>query len=124
MPQYGEYHLYSYPYQLQHYDRITNNFPGGIFTKFLSINNTKEQNNKQFRKSKNEDQDLSIIKYLHLKELELMRTHIDYLGQFLLDIKTCLPNNVYLLTNYLYLKRVTRNFTRKTTRFYYLNNTG
>ncbi|CAF3899083.1 unnamed protein product [Rotaria sordida] len=32
MPQYGECHLYSYPYQLQHYDRITNNFPGGIFT--------------------------------------------------------------------------------------------
>ncbi|CAF4286414.1 unnamed protein product [Rotaria sordida] len=37
MPQYGECHLYSYPYQLQHYDRITNNFPGGIFTSVCKV---------------------------------------------------------------------------------------
>ncbi|CAF1499875.1 unnamed protein product [Rotaria sp. Silwood1] len=27
----SRYHIYSYPYQLRHYDDITNNFPGGLF---------------------------------------------------------------------------------------------
>jgi hypothetical protein len=29
--EYSQCHIYSYPYQLKHYDNITNNFPGGIF---------------------------------------------------------------------------------------------
>ncbi|CAF1557097.1 unnamed protein product, partial [Rotaria sp. Silwood1] len=29
---YGQCHIYSYPYKLNYYDNITNNFPDGIFT--------------------------------------------------------------------------------------------
>jgi hypothetical protein len=94
---YGQCHIYSYPYKLNHYDNITNNFPCGIFkyvrkvslfdecpfeyefflriaqsfplTENLTVGNQKRQINKRFRKSKSVNQDLSIIKYPYLKEL-------------------------------------------------------
>ncbi|CAF1179457.1 unnamed protein product [Rotaria sordida] len=140
----GQCHIYSYPYQLEHYDAITNNFSGGLFTcvrrillfdersfeheffiqisqsfpflEKLTVVNQKQQNNKSFRTSKNVNQNLSIIHYPHLNELDLTAVHIDYIKQFLFDTKTCLPNNVFLLIDYQLMKKVTRNFRRNTTR--------
>jgi hypothetical protein len=140
----GQCHIYSYPYKLKHYDDITNNFPGGIFKHVrkvslfderpfehefflriarsfpfmekLSVTNQKRQINKRFSKSKNENQNLPIIKYPHLKYLHLLNTCIDYHAQFLLDTKTCLPLHVDVYMNYKLVKKVTRNFRRNTTR--------
>jgi hypothetical protein len=140
----GQCHIYSYPYTWEEYNNITNNFPGGLFKcvreielfderpfeheffiqieksfpllKKLTLVNQKQQKNKRFRKSKHDNQDLSIIKYPHLTELNLYDVHEDYIEQFLIDTKTCLLNNVYLITNYRLLKKVTHNFKRDTTR--------
>ena len=140
----GECHIYSYPYKLTHYNGITNNFPGGIFEcvrevslfderpfehefflriaqsfplmEKLTVNNEKRQINKRFGKSKNENRDLVIIKYPHLKELNLFYACIDYHEQFLLGTKTCLPFGVRVFMNYELAKEVTRNFRRNATR--------
>jgi hypothetical protein len=138
----GKCHLYTCPYQLNYYDEITNNFPGGLFKyvhqislyderpfeheffiriqqsfpimKKLTLNNDNPQkNNKLFHQS---NQHFSIIKYSHLTELDLFQAHNDYLEEFLLDTKTCLMNNVQLYMDYRPLKKVTHNFTRKATR--------
>ncbi|CAF3395329.1 unnamed protein product [Rotaria sp. Silwood1] len=138
----GQCHIYSYPYKLKNYDKITNNFPGGLF-KFvrdvslyderpfehefflrisrsfpymekLTLVNRKQQNNKQCRKSKN--QNFSIITYPHLIELDLHKTHKDYHRQFLFDITTCLPDNVRVCVDYRLMKKVTHNFRRNITR--------
>jgi hypothetical protein len=140
----GQCHIYSYPYKLKYYDDITNNFPGGIFKcvrkvslfdehpfehefflriqksfplmENLTVVNQKRQINKQFRKSKNENGDLSIIKYPYLKELDLIHTCKDYHEQFLFDTKICLPFDVRVCMDYELAKKVTRNFRRNTTR--------
>ncbi|CAF0723902.1 unnamed protein product [Rotaria sp. Silwood1] len=140
----GQCHIYSYPYVLKVYHYITNNFPGGYFKhvrevslfderpfeheffvriaqsfpfmKKLTVNNEKPQNDKRFKISENDNQLLSIIKYPYLIELDLVEAHDDYIEQFLLHTKTCLPNNVHLSVDYTVLKRVTQTFTRNTTR--------
>ncbi|CAF3949473.1 unnamed protein product [Rotaria sordida] len=136
--------IYSYPYRSKFYKYITNNFSGGLFKcvreislfdvhpfehefflrisqsfpfmQKLALRNYKPQNNKLCKESKNDNQDLSIIKYPHLTNLTLSRSHDDYVEQFLLDTKTCLPNNVHLNVTYQTLERVTHNFTRDATR--------
>jgi len=72
--------------------------------------------NKRRRKSKNDDENLSIINYYHLAELRYCQAHEDYLEEFLLDTKTCLLNNVYLYVGRELLEKVTDNFTRDATR--------
>jgi hypothetical protein len=84
------------------------------FLEKLTSINQKRKNNKQFRKLKN--QNLSIIKYPYLIELDLSQAHKDYHEQFLFDTKTCLPNNVRVQMYYPLVKKVTRNFRRNTTR--------
>ena len=126
---------------MKYYDNISNNFPGGLFKyvhtislydehpfehefflqiaqsfplmKELTVINAKPQKNKLYRKSNNDNQDLSIIKYPQLTVLDLCEAHDDYVEQFLVDTKMCLP---YLLVDYEAMKRVTENFTRNTTR--------
>ena len=143
--QYSLCHIYSYPYNLKYYYTITNNFSGRLFKyvhevslyyecsfehefslriansfpfiKILSIKNSKPQNNKLCRESKNDNQDFSIIKYSHLINLTLYDAHDDYIEQFLVDTKICLSDNsVHLNIDYEQLERVTHNFTRDTTR--------
>ncbi|CAF2938854.1 unnamed protein product [Rotaria sp. Silwood2] len=143
--QYTLCHIYSYPFKLKYYHTITNNFPGGLFKyvhelllyderpfehefflqiaqsfpfiKNLSIKNSKPQNNKLCKESKNDNQDFSIIKFPHLINLTLNLAHDDYIEEFLFDTRTCLPNNiVHLNIFYHQLKRVTHHFTRDTTR--------
>jgi len=140
----GQCHIYSYPFTISIYPNIANNFPGGLFKcvtkvslfdehpfehqffiqisesfpfmKKLIITNRKPQNNKQCRRSKNNNENFVIIQYPHLKYLDFKETHDDYVEQFLLDTKTCLPYDVVLFTNYKPLKRVTHKFTRNATR--------
>ncbi|UJR11014.1 hypothetical protein I4U23_015198 [Adineta vaga] len=136
--------IYSYPYKLKYYNEITNNFTGGLFERVVEVSlvddhpfehkfflqiaqsfpllreltviNQERQTDKQFRKSKNETKDCLIIEYPNLIHLDLSGAHIDYHEQFLVDTKTCLPNNLHLSMNYRSAKKVTRNFRRNTTR--------
>ncbi|CAF3268479.1 unnamed protein product, partial [Rotaria sp. Silwood2] len=138
-------HIYSYPYRLEYYNNITNNFPGGLFKyvsyislfddhpfehefflqiaqsfpflKSLCLVNEKGQNNKQCIKSSNHHQNLSIIKYPYLTQLDFFQAHEDYIEQFLLDTKTYLPYNVSLFSDYQSMKNVTHNFKRNATQF-------
>jgi hypothetical protein len=141
----GYCHIYSYPYRMNYYDNVTNNFPGGLFKyvvrvtlyddhpfeyeffvqiaqsfpnmKNLTVINDKPQKNKLYKKSKNaHTQDLSIIEYPHLMHLRLYQAHDDYVEQFLIDTEICLSNNIQLIVNYEALERVTENFTRHATR--------
>ncbi|CAF3161616.1 unnamed protein product, partial [Rotaria sp. Silwood2] len=142
---YNECHIYSYPYKFKVYKTITNNFPGNLYgcvreislmderpfehefflriaqsfplMEKLTVVNKKSQNNKLCNKSKNDNQDLSIIKYPHLTDLILYEVHDDYIEEFLVDMKMCLSNHVNLSIQYEPLKRVTHNFTRNATRF-------
>ncbi|CAF1113641.1 unnamed protein product [Rotaria sordida] len=140
---YGQCHIYSCPYPIPTYENISNNFPSGLFRyvsdvslfdehpfeyeffiqiaqsfpflKNLTITNQKGQNNKQYRKSNNNNEDL-LIRYPYLKYLDFKQTHNDYIEQFLLDTKTCLPYDIVLFTDFKSLQRVTHNFTRNATR--------
>ncbi len=142
--QYSQCYIYSYPYRINYYEHITNNFPGGLFQyvstvslnderpfeheffiqiqksfplmRNLTVRNTKPQKNKSDRKSNNNNRDLSIIKYFHLTLLDLQGVHDDYIEQFLVDTKMYLPNNVHLLACYQFLEKVTHNFQRDATR--------
>jgi hypothetical protein len=51
-----------------------------------------QKNDKRY----NDNQHLSIIEYSHLSHLNLDEAHDDYVEQFLVDMKTCLPNIIYL----------------------------
>jgi len=82
----------------------------------LTLINNKPQNHKRYRKSKNNNENLSIIEYPHLTHLNLDEAHDDYVEQFLFDTKICLSNDLALYINYQQLKRVTHNFKRNATR--------
>jgi len=142
--QIGQCRVYSYPFTMESYENISNNFPDGLFTyvlkvvlydersfehefflliaqsfllmEKLSIVTEKPQNNQKLRKSEDNNQNVSILKYPHLAYLDLYEVHNDYVEQFLLDIKTCLPNNIYLGIDYQSLEKVIHNFKRDETR--------
>ncbi|CAF1397323.1 unnamed protein product [Rotaria sordida] len=130
------YHIYSYPYRWTCYDGITNNFPGGLFQcvreislrderpfehefflriaqsfqfiEKLRLNNSKPQQNPNLQSL--------IIKYPHLTELDLVKTHENYVEQFLNNSKTRLLKNVYLRVNYGCLQKATNDFRKDATR--------
>ncbi|UJR09955.1 hypothetical protein I4U23_014178 [Adineta vaga] len=94
-----------------------NNFPGGIFKYVqLTLINEKAQYDKRSSTSNDNNEHLSIIEYPHLTKLDLSEAHHDYIEQFLLDTKTCLPNDVYLVVQFEELKRMTHCFESNTTR--------
>ncbi|CAM4847795.1 unnamed protein product, partial [Rotaria magnacalcarata] len=141
---YSQCHIYSCPYKWKFYNNITNNFRGGLFTtvtevsvydecpfeyqfflriaqsfpfmKELTIGNRKAQNKKQFIKSNNNNQLLSIIEYPNLNRLDLSNTDDFYVELFLFHMNMSLPNNLHLCVEYQSLKRVTYYFTRYKTR--------
>lgn len=84
--------------------------------KKLTLINGKPQNDKQCGKLDDKNEHLSITEYPHLSQLNLTEAHDDYIEEFLVDTKTCLPNNLYLSVDYQVLKRVTQHFTSNTTR--------
>ncbi|CAF0897635.1 unnamed protein product [Rotaria sordida] len=130
---YSQCHIYSQPYKLKYYHKITNNFRGGLFKcvrkvelfdehpfehefflliqksfplmENLTVINHKRQKNKQFRKLINENQEFSIIKYPHLIHLDFAQTSKDYHKQFLFDNKICLPNGVTVRMDYQIAKK-------------------
>ncbi|CAF3333484.1 unnamed protein product [Rotaria socialis] len=106
----GRCHIYTYPYFMPYYGGITNNFPE------LSVINRKSQNRKQSYESNTGNQNLSVIEYSFLGALDLLNVHDDYIEEFLINSKTCFPNNVTLYIHYKSLQRVTHNFTSDTTR--------
>ncbi|CAF1023393.1 unnamed protein product [Rotaria sordida] len=141
----GLCHIYSYPFLMNHYEGITNNFPDGLypyvrvvslydehpfehdffirisqsfpFMEKLYINNLHAQNQKESYKLMNDESNLSIIKYDYLIELHIdYRTHHDYIEEFLCNMKTYLQNNILLDVHYKALQRVTYDFTRDSTR--------
>ncbi|CAF3409445.1 unnamed protein product [Rotaria sp. Silwood2] len=129
-------HVYSYPYIWTFYHNIANNFPGGLFkcvreislyddhpfehdfflritqsfpfVRKLTIDNHEPQHNNHLEQP--------IIKYSHLVEIDLVKTHEDYLDEFLNKAKICLLNDVHLHVYYDSLKQVTNDFTREETR--------
>ncbi|CAF3862845.1 unnamed protein product, partial [Rotaria sp. Silwood1] len=135
-----ECHIYSCPYEPKEYHKITNNFPAGIFKHVREISLFDEQpfehkflfqisqsfpfmkkltliNEKSSRKLHDNNEHLSIIEYPHLSQLDLSEAQDDYIEQFLVDMKTCLPNSFSIFAvDYQVPKRVTQHFTRNTTR--------
>jgi len=129
-------HSYSYPYTQIYYDNISNNFSGGFFQCVHKISLFDERpfehefflrlaqsfpfmkelvlHNRQ--QQKNENQQWSIIEYLHITVLDLVQTHDNYVEQFLNNAKSCLRNYIHLHVDYNTLKRVTENFTSDVTR--------
>ncbi|CAF2888098.1 unnamed protein product [Rotaria sp. Silwood2] len=129
---------------MKYYNNISNNFPGELFKyiykvslfderpfehefflqiaqlflfmKELTVNNNKPPKNKLYKKSKNNTQDLSTIKYLHLTKLNLYEAHDNYVEEFLVDTEMYFSNKVHLSVYYQALNRVTENFSRHATR--------
>jgi hypothetical protein len=140
----GQCHVYSYPSQMQYYQRITNNFPGGIFKyvrlislydqhpfeheffiqicqsfpfiENLSLINHQSQKHKQSHESINHNHNSSIVKYNSLIILDIQYVHDDYIEEFLFNTKTYFDNDICLYINYKSLERVTHNFTSDSTR--------
>ncbi|CAF2093043.1 unnamed protein product [Rotaria magnacalcarata] len=133
---YSYFHFYTFPYTLKSYDNITNNFPGGLFdyVHTISLHDERPFESDFFLRialsfpsmtsltvinqqpQKNDNQYLSIIKYPHLKVLNLIEANDDYVEQFLVDNKCDLPNYVCLYAKIESLTTVTHNFTRDVTR--------
>ncbi|CAF4657257.1 unnamed protein product, partial [Rotaria magnacalcarata] len=133
---YSYFHFYTFPYTLKSYDNITNNFPGGLFdyVHTISLHDERPFESDFFLRialsfpsmtsltvinqqpQKNDNQYLSIIKYPHLKVLNLIEANDDYVEQFLVDNKCDLPNYVCLYAKIESLTTVTHNFTRDATR--------
>ncbi len=137
----GECRVYSHRSKMQYYQKVTNNFPGGLYQhvyivflyderpfeheffirisqsfplmKELHLTNHQSQQHKQ---SINDSYHTSIVKYNSLTRLDITRIHDDYLEEFLSDTRTCFHNNICLSINYKSLERVTHNFTRDDTR--------
>ncbi|CAF1559442.1 unnamed protein product [Rotaria magnacalcarata] len=136
----GQCHIYSYPYTLNEYCKITNSFPGGLYKcvtkislyderpfeynfflriaesfphlKKLIIENMKPQNGKP---KSDGNQNLPIIEYPHLITIDLTEAHLDYIELFLFDTKMRLSNNISVVAIYQALRRVTEKFTRNAT---------
>jgi hypothetical protein len=137
----GQCHIYSKPYTINYFYRLTNSFSGGFFQfvhkvslidehpfeheffiriaqafpflQTLIIDNQTPQNHKQ---SNEHHRNLTIIEYPHLTHLNLTANHDDYIEHFLDDTKVCLSTYITLFIDYHCLQRVTHNFTRATTR--------
>jgi hypothetical protein len=88
---------FAYEFFLQ----IAQSFP---FLVELTIINEKPQHTKRSRTSKHDNQNLSIIEYSHLTDSVLYKAHDDYIEQFLLDIKTYLPDDLDVFVTYPSLK--------------------
>ncbi|CAF3646356.1 unnamed protein product [Rotaria socialis] len=135
----GQCHAYSYPYTLNYYHNITNNFPGGLFKRVGEISLYDEHpfeyeffieiaqafpclrklslSNRKGQKLKNNNMNYPLIKYPHLNDLELIDIHKDYVELFLDNTKTLLSDNLCLSVEYRPLRKVTNNFKKDTMRF-------
>ncbi|CAF2186042.1 unnamed protein product, partial [Rotaria magnacalcarata] len=135
----GQCHIYSYPYTLNYYHNITNNFPGGLFKRVREISLYDEHpfeyeffieiaqafpslrklslSNRKGQKLKNSKMNYPLIEYPHLNDLELIDIHKDYVELFLDNTKTLLSDNLCLSVEYRPLRKVTNNLKKDTMRF-------
>ncbi|CAF3057200.1 unnamed protein product [Rotaria socialis] len=118
----GQCHIFSYPFLMERYPDITNNFPGGLFQyvrvvslfdehpfgheffvriqksfpflEELYLTNHKSQNRKQFYESSSDNPNLSVIQYSFLTKLVI---DDDYIEQFLFDTKMYLKKYNYFV---------------------------
>ncbi|CAF3966728.1 unnamed protein product [Rotaria sordida] len=88
------------PFENEFFQVISHSFP---LLQRLSITNLQSQKNKQ--------NSSTFITFAHLFELDLKRTHIDYVVQFLFDKNTSLPRLTHLTIRYEPLATVTQGFT-------------
>ncbi|CAF4719620.1 unnamed protein product, partial [Rotaria sp. Silwood2] len=82
------------------------------FLKKLSLTNETQQKRKQDEESNNENEKLPIIQFSHLTQLDLLDIHNDYIAQFLMDTKACLPIDLRLSIDNDILDRVANDFSR------------
>lgn len=93
-----------HPFEHDFFLRIAQSFP---FIKKLTLHNYQPQENNHL--------EWPTIKYHHLIEVDLVKSHEHYVEEFLNDKKMDL-SNVHLRASYDCLKKVTNNFTRNDTR--------
>lgn len=98
-----------YPFEHDFFLQIARSSP---FLENLTMSNEKGQACKL-----NDQSDVPLIEYPHLKQLCFIDVHEDYIEQFLLNSKTVLPRKISLSVDYDFLERVTHRFRRKETRF-------
>ena len=139
----GRCHVYSLPLPLTHLHGITNSFPGGEFIhvrslyvidamcpfeheffrritrsfpllRSITVINLLKQ--KRSQKCLDDEQVSSIVEYPYLTELDLEDAHMNYVEQFLIDTRICLPRLNFLRVQFEHLRRVTENFTNNSTR--------
>ncbi len=133
-----KFHVYSLPYQFESFLHLNNSFQGGMFVKVrcLTMTDTYPFEHKLFKIISD---DFSFLKELHIcnrqpqKEkqysstlinfpllnlLNLVKAHVDYAEQFLIDTNTHLPCLLDLCITYESLTMVTNNFTNDATRLY------
>jgi hypothetical protein len=133
----GQCHIYSYPFLMKSYERITNYFPGGYYpyVRIVSLYDEQLFQHDLFRRISlsfpfmqkltltnycpqkcNINQNFQIIQYYHLIELDFLRCHDDYVELFLIHTNTYLHNYISLITDIESLARITHNFTRDQTK--------
>jgi hypothetical protein len=131
----GQCYVYSLPFTLTSYERLTNNFHDGLFTSVrkISLYDERSFEHQFFRRiqksfplleeltvvnwqAQNANDYLPLVHYPHLSSLDLMEVHDDYIEEFLLDTKTSLPFDLTVYVNYEVIRRITHDFRRIETR--------
>lgn len=130
----GQCRIYSYPYTMNYYYNITNDFPGGLFECVHKISLFDERpfeydffieiaqafpfltklslTNRKPQILKNNKIDYPLIKYPYLNDLELINVHKDYVEIFLDSTKMLFSNDIFLAIDYRPLRRATHDFKR------------
>jgi hypothetical protein len=104
----------SVPFKHEFFIRIAQSFP--LLKHLIIINSDAQLSESDQLEFYNSNQSYSIVKYPHLKILNLSFSHTDYAEQLLNESKTHLPHLMELIIKYEDLQIVTENFTRDATR--------
>jgi hypothetical protein len=128
-------HVFSLPFAFDCLHMLGKNFPNIIFNNvtllmvfdytpfdyefFVRIARSFQVKNLQSNRDQFEcdnNQSYTIVEYPHLRTLNVLCAHIDYIDQLLDESKTRLPQLTELKIDYENLRMVTKNFTRDATR--------
>lgn len=131
-------HIYSIPYQFENFLHLNNSFQGGMFVtvRCLTMTDTYHFDHHLFQiisndflflqqliiqnmeSQKQKQHSSTLIHFPHLNLLNIVKAHIDYAEQFLIDTKTHLPCLLNLSIKYESFEIVTKNFTNHETYLY------
>ena len=106
------------PFEHEFFLRLARCFPS---LQNLVIWNGKAQSRDGARSDYDNNGLLGVVQYPHLRSLEFIRVHINYVEQMLNESKTRLPCLAELRIDYDHLTSVTNNFTRDATRLNCIN---